>query len=112
MFEQRCTGCHNDDKRQGELDLTSFEALMRGGETGSVVVAGRPMLSEMHYRINLPPDDENFMPAEGKTPLTAAQTRIIEWWITAGLPNETTIAEVEMQPDAEIKGLIRAELGL
>jgi hypothetical protein len=52
------------------------------------------------------------MPAEGKTPLTAAQARIIEWWIAAGLPNETTIAELEMQPDAEIDGLIRAELGL
>jgi uncharacterized membrane protein len=112
MFEQRCTSCHNDDKRQGELDLTSYEALMRGGETGSAVVAGRPQLSELHYRITLEPDNENFMPAEGKTPLTAAQARIIEWWIAAGLPNETTIAELEMQPDAEIDGLIRAELGL
>jgi uncharacterized membrane protein len=112
MFEQRCTSCHNDDKLQGELDLTSYEALMRGGETGSAVVAGRPQLSELHYRITLNPDNENFMPAEGKTPLTGAQARIIEWWIAAGLPNETTIAELEMPPDADIEALIRAELGL
>ena len=112
MFEQRCTSCHNDDKRQGELDLSSFDTLMRGGETGSVVVAGRPQSSELLFRITLPPGNENFMPAEGKTPLTEPQTDIIEWWIAAGLPNETTMAQVELQPSAEIEALIRAELGL
>jgi len=112
IFEQRCGGCHNDDKRQGELVLTSYEGLMRGGETGSAVVAGRPQLSELIYRIELPHDDENFMPAEGKTPLTEEQTRIIRWWVGAGLPVETTIGELEQQPDAEIEALIATELGL
>jgi len=112
MFEQRCSSCHNDDKRQGELVLMSYEELMRGGETGSAVVAGRPEASELFYRISLPPGDDAFMPAEGKTPLTEAQVSIIEWWIAAGLPHQTTMAEVELRPDAELESLIRAELGL
>lgn len=112
MLEARCTSCHNDDKRQGELVLTSFDTLMRGGETGSVVAAGRPQVSELLHRISLPSDDEAFMPAEGKTPLTEAQVRIVEWWIVAGLPNETAMADVEVQPDSEVEALIRAELGL
>ena len=33
--------------------------------------------SELLYRIGLPPEDEAFMPAEGKTPLTAAQVEIL-----------------------------------
>jgi hypothetical protein len=62
-------------------------------------------------RVTLPSDDEAFMPAEGKTPLTDAQVRIIEWWIAAGAPTETTIGELGVL-DAEVETLIRAQLGL
>jgi uncharacterized membrane protein len=112
IFQLRCSDCHNEDKREADLDLTSFDGLMEGGENGSVVVAGRPDFSELLSRIQLPSDHESFMPAEGKTPLTDAQVRIIEWWIAAGLPIETTMRDVELAPDAEVEGLIRAELGL
>jgi uncharacterized membrane protein len=112
MLQQRCASCHNDDKRQGELVLTSLEGVLDGGESGSVVVAGRPELSELQSRISLPQDDESFMPAEGKTPLTDAQVRIIEWWISARLPAGVTMDEVDVAPDAELEALIRAELGL
>jgi hypothetical protein len=52
------------------------------------------------------------MPAEGKTPLTATQVRIIRWWIEAGLPSDTRIDQVQLAPDAEVEALIRSELGL
>lgn len=110
MLRQRCASCHNSDQRQAELDVTSYEAVMRGGETGSVVVEGNPEFSELLRRITLPPDDEAFMPAEGKTPLTDEQVRIIEWWIDVGAPHETPMSEVELP--AEIEPLVRAELGL
>jgi hypothetical protein len=112
MLEDRCSSCHNEDKRQAELVLTSYEGLMSGGETGDAVVARRPQFSELYRRITLEPDDEAFMPAEGKTPLTGAQVRIILWWIEAGLPTDTTMDQVELKPDAEVEALIRSELGL
>jgi uncharacterized membrane protein len=112
LLEQRCSTCHNSDKRQGELDMSSYATLMRGGETGSVVVAGRPAMSEMLSRISLPPDDEAFMPAEGKTPLTDQQVQIIEWWIAAGIPVDVTMGSLATPPDSATEALIRAELGL
>jgi uncharacterized membrane protein len=112
MLDLRCSGCHNEDKREAELVLTSYEGLLEGGETGDAVVAGRPQFSELYRRITLEPDDEAFMPAEGKTPLTAAQVEIIRWWIEAGLPRDTTMDQLQMQPQPEVEGLIRAELGL
>lgn len=112
MLDERCSSCHNEDKRQAELVLTSYEGLLRGGETGDAVVARRPQFSELYRRITLEPDDEAFMPAEGKTPLTEAQVRIILWWIEAGLPADTTMDQVELKPDAEVEALIRSELGL
>jgi uncharacterized membrane protein len=112
MFQSRCTSCHNEDKREGDLDLTSYEGLMEGGENGAVIVARRPDFSDLYSRITLPSDDSAFMPAEGKTPLTEAQVEIIEWWIAAGLPVEVTMGDVEVQPDAAVEALIRSELGL
>lgn len=112
MLQSRCSSCHNEDKREADLVLTSYEGVMNGGETGSVVVAGRSSVSELLRRVQLPDDDEEFMPAEGKTPLTDAQVQIIEWWIDAGLPNETTMDQVSPVPDASVEALIRAELGL
>ena len=38
-------------------------------------------------RISLDPNDDEFMPAEGKTPLTDQQVQIIRWWIEARAPN-------------------------
>jgi len=112
ILDLRCESCHNEDQREADLVLTSYEALMRGGETGTVVVAGRPEFSELLNRVTLPSDDESFMPADGNPPLTEAQIAIIEWWIDAGMPVETTMDQVELAPSAEIEGLIREELGL
>lgn len=109
ILMQRCDSCHNSDKREAELDLTTFESAMRGGESGRVIVAGNPDQSELLRRITLDPADEAFMPAEGKTPLTPQQTDIIRWWIEAGAPRGRPIGTLELSPEAT--ALISAELG-
>ena len=40
-----------------------------------------------------------FMPAEGKTPLTDRQVEIIRWWIAAGVPNGGTVGELQVPDD-------------
>jgi hypothetical protein len=52
------------------------------------------------------------MPAEGNTPLTVAQVRIIEWWVRAGAPTGTTIGALGAPLDPETEALISSELGL
>jgi uncharacterized membrane protein len=112
MFEGRCGSCHNPDKRQGELDLQSYAAIMRGGETGAVVSPGRPEVSELISRISLPPSDDAFMPAEGKTPLTERQVDIITWWVRIGAPTGTALGSIDGALDADSRALLSAELGL
>lgn len=112
MLDRRCRDCHNPDQQEGELDMSSYESLMDGGELGAVIVPGRPELSELLRRITLPPNDDEFMPAEGNTPLTERQVEIIEWWITAGAPTGTAFAEIEAELPAETRQIIEAELGL
>lgn len=112
MLNSRCEGCHNPDQRQAELDVTTYETLMRGGETGRVVSAGRPEVSELLRRVTLPEDDEAFMPAEGRTPLTARQVEIIGWWVRIGAVTGTPLGEIDGALDAQITALLNAELGL
>ena len=110
MLNQRCESCHNADKQEAELDLTTYESVMRGGESGRVVVPGNTGQSELLRRITVDPSDEEFMPAEGKTPLTERQTDIIRWWIGAGAPRGTTIGQIQLTP--EQRALLVDELGL
>jgi uncharacterized membrane protein len=110
MLVERCASCHNDDKQEASLVLTTYAGVMRGGESGRVVVAGNTELSELLRRIELPHDDEEFMPAEGKTPLTDRQVAIIRWWISAGAPNGGTIGELQV-PD-EMRATLADELGV
>ena len=47
MLENKCFSCHNPDKKKGDLDLTSFAALMSGGGGGAVVDPGNGAASRM-----------------------------------------------------------------
>jgi uncharacterized membrane protein len=110
MLVERCASCHNEDKQESSLVLTTYAGVMRGGESGRVVVAGNTELSELLRRITLPEDHEEFMPAEGKTPLTERQVEIIRWWIEAGAPNGGAIGDLQV-PD-EMRSTLSEELGV
>lgn len=40
IFREKCGSCHNPDKKQGGLDLTSYAVAMAGGSSGEVVAPG------------------------------------------------------------------------
>jgi uncharacterized membrane protein len=110
LLEQRCGTCHNDDKLEGGFSMGSYDSTLVGGDTGRAIVPGNLEASELIYRIGLPPDDEAFMPADGKTPLTAAQVAILRWWVGAGAPRDTTVGAIGVPTDVE--PLLAVELGL
>ena len=37
VFKRNCNACHRPGKSKGQLDLTSFAALTKGGKHGEVV---------------------------------------------------------------------------
>jgi uncharacterized membrane protein len=84
IFNTKCILCHNAEKFKGKLRLDDYEHVMLGGKDGPVISPGNPGKSEMYRRITLAPDNKDFMPAEGKPPLSAAETKILEVWIAAG----------------------------
>jgi len=83
---------------------------MRGSKHGPVIKAGDPKGSELFHRITLPPDDDDFMPAANRRPLSSSDVKLIEAWISSGASHtlavdatavvtagQTIVAEVNFQ---------------
>lgn len=91
IFEQNCITCHNADDREGELNLETYEGLLKGGDSGYSIATGDKEDSELFLRITLPHDDADFMPAEDKPPLSEIEVAIIGWWIESGADLDLTV---------------------
>ncbi|MEA1786983.1 c-type cytochrome domain-containing protein [Arenibacter sp. GZD96] len=95
VLEKNCVSCHNPNKKKGELLMTRFEHLKKGGSSGVVFVAGQPEDSELIRRLNLPTEDEEHMPPEGKKPLNATEIQILERWIALGASDTMRLSHLE-----------------
>lgn len=94
ILQSKCVSCHNKEKKKGDLLLTSYEEIMTGGKTREGVIPGNLSTSEIFRRITLPKDHKEFMPTDGKKPLTEAQVAILEWWIETGAHRNMMIASL------------------
>jgi hypothetical protein len=96
IFQNKSRQCHSDGKLKGNLSVESLQALLKGGKSGPAVVAGKLDESELYKRITLDPENKDFMPKDGKTPLTKSEVKIIKWWIEKGNAiNGKRIAELK-----------------
>lgn len=93
IFEQNCNTCHNPNKKKGELNMETYEGLLAGGDSGYSIAPGDRDDSELFFRITLPHDDEDFMPTDGKPPLSETEVEVIGWWIQEGADPIRTVGE-------------------
>ncbi|MEC3906653.1 c-type cytochrome domain-containing protein [Tamlana sp. 2201CG12-4] len=96
IFESKCNVCHSNDKAKGDLLLTDAESIMNGGESGAVIVGGNAKESELYRRITLSPTHKEFMPTEGRTPLSKEETMLIQWWIDEGASFDKKVVELNI----------------
>jgi hypothetical protein len=100
MLENKCFSCHNPDKKKGDLDLTSFGAMMNGGGGGAVVEAGNSGGSRMVTTTKKL--EEPFMPPEG-SPLSAADIALMSKWIDGGLlETKSSLAKKSNKPKIDL----------
>jgi uncharacterized membrane protein/mono/diheme cytochrome c family protein len=91
VLDANCVTCHGAGKMEGGLRLDSYGSLMRGGKDGPVVLPRKSDQSMLIARITLPPDNQHFMPAEGRPPLKPDQIAWIHAWIQQGASPTATI---------------------
>lgn len=104
IIEQKCISCHNKGKMKGEFLMDSYEHIMKGGESGAVVIASNSAQSELVKLINLEPIEERAMPPKGKVPLTADEKALITWWIDAGASLDKKVAD--LKPEAAMMAIL------
>lgn len=91
IMSTRCISCHGPQKSKGQLRLDTFEAIMKGGRGGAVVIPGDVAASELYRRITLDAGHDDFMPRGNNPPLSIAETEIIRQWIEDGAESSTPI---------------------
>jgi uncharacterized membrane protein len=111
ILEKKCSQCHQGSKLKGNLSIEALSDLKKGGKHGAAVSAGKLNESELYKRITLSPDSKEFMPTDGKTPLTKTETEIIKWWIEKAQAVENKKI-VELKDTKEITPQIASFLGL
>jgi hypothetical protein len=80
IFRARCVKCHGPSKDSGGLRLDSYDAVMRGGERGPVVVPGNPDASLLLQKVRR--RDQPPMPPQ--KPISALEVGTIRAWIKSG----------------------------
>ena len=109
VLKENCISCHGPEKSKAGLRLDSIEAMLKGGENGPAIVAGKGAESPMVKRMLLPGTDQDHMPPEGKHQPSADDTALIQWWINTGASAKKLVAE--LKPTAAISRILEARFG-
>ena len=99
VFQAHCQGCHQPAKPSGDYVMTTFDGLVRGGESElPAVSAGDPDESYLLELIE-PTDGQAEMP-QGKPPLSEHEIGLVRRWIEQGAIDDSP-AESSRNFDAE-----------
>jgi len=93
ILEQRCVQCHKEGKSKGKFRMDTYELLVKGGKEGPGVVPGKSAESNIIVRMDLPMDDEEHMPPEGKPDIEDPEVAIVKWWIDNGADPAKALAD-------------------
>lgn len=93
ILDQNCKSCHNPNKLKGELDLSSFAGIQKGGEDGHILESGNPEESALFSRLVLPKDDDDHMPPKDKRQPRKEEIELIKAWIESGSSEKAKLGE-------------------
>jgi WD40 repeat protein len=85
ILQRSCSGCHQPAKKGGGLQLTSYEELKHGGESGAGFTPGKPDESPVVQYIS---GDKPEMPKSGDK-LKPVQVELIRQWVAQGGKDDT-----------------------
>ncbi len=91
IFQAQCQGCHQPAKQGGEYVMTTYEQLLKGGEsTETAIVPGQPDKSYLLSQL-LPKEGKASMPKD-KPPLSETQLALVKAWIAQGAKDDTPMS--------------------
>jgi hypothetical protein len=80
ILDKWCVSCHGEKEAQADLRLDSYDAILKGGDDGPVIVPGDPdqsqLLAQIERRVRPPMPPKKHLP---KDPVA-----VIRAWIVSG----------------------------
>src|SRR6266850_8372165 len=52
LFQAKCVRCHGDKARKADLDLRTLAGALKGGESGTAIVPGKPDESLLYEKVH------------------------------------------------------------
>jgi hypothetical protein len=92
-LERRCVQCHKEGKSKGKFRMDTYDFLVKGGAEGPGLEPGNAAKSNIIVRIELPQDDEDHMPPEGKPDIEDPEVAVLKWWIDNGADPKKSLAD-------------------
>ena len=81
ILNQKCVSCHNDKKTKGGLKMNSYDAIMKGGKNGAILIVNNSTESKIHNRMTLPMEDRYHMPPKSRIQPNKEEIELIKIWI-------------------------------
>ena len=93
IIDRSCVECHGGTpgkKPKGDYDMTSYENVV----DTDTLIPGDADGSDFIILLELPLDDDDHMPPEGKAPeLDEIEHRQFRWWVQAGAKQDTPVTD-------------------
>src|SRR5262245_50464921 len=104
ILDAKCVKCHNSGKtrKYADLDLSTPAGVLKGGESGPAVVAGKPDKSLLYEKVH-----KGEMPPAKKDALAPAEVEILRKWIADGAKLPAGSAEVVLTQHDVIPIMLR-----
>ncbi len=101
LFKKHCVACHNSTTHEGDLNLESPQSMLKGGDSGPAIMAGKGVESLLLERATGQSDP--LMPPPGNKanaqPFTSEELGLIKLWIDQGATGTASTTEtIDWQP--------------
>lgn len=99
LFREKCAGCHNTDKKQGGVNVTSFSAFMEGGSRGKIIEPGDPEQSTVY--LLMAHKEQPIMPPKSPK-LPDKDLELVANWIKGGALDTAGSTAAPKKPKADL----------
>lgn len=114
LLDERCIECHTADDPEANLVLETYEGLLKGGETGAAIEAGKSAESLLmkYVRGEVEKDGKKkFMPPGKREKLGPEEIQLLARWIDAGAKPSAGVAKKTLDlPKVAPKVPVRASV--
>ena len=100
ILKHHCAKCHTGTRKKGGFSINTREALLAGGESGTVVVPGKA--GESYFIDMLTEEDPDLRMPQEAPPLTSDQIAVLRAWINTNVGWESGFAFGQEHPRAPL----------